>query len=82
MKFLEYELLLETQREDLFVRQKYFNFVDAFKMLDKNIQGKLTVDTFIDAISELGFKPTPTIQQIIMRFDACKTGEICYSDFC
>lgn len=50
MKFLELEFFLESKRAELFIKNKFFNFIDAFEILDKSKKGEMKSEEFIKSL--------------------------------
>lgn len=50
MKFLELEFFLESKRAELFIKNKFFNFIDAFEILDKSKKGELKSEELIKSL--------------------------------
>jgi len=84
-KLLRFLVDSEIAAED--IRQKLadrpnFNVYDAFKFLDKNDSGKLTMDEFYDTLREAGnFVSSKDLEMLMERYDKNKDGKVSYSDF-
>lgn len=37
------------------MKSKYFNFIDAFKIIDKEIKGEVSNEDFMNTLKTLGF---------------------------
>ena len=65
------------------VKQRpFFNAFDAFRALDKNDLGFLTLHEFQDLLISYGFESTSNeLLNLIKRFDKDRDGKVSYCEF-
>lgn len=78
---IENEAASEENRQKV-ARRPYFSVHDAFKALDRDEDGFITMDEFQSVLEEYGFFTTAKDAMSLMRrYDPDNKGRVSYSDF-
>jgi len=78
---IDNEVEAESQRQNL-SRRPYFSIHDAFKTLDSNNDGYITMEEFREILDDYGiFATQRDVLNLMKRYDKGHRGKISYSDF-
>jgi len=78
---LQNEEITENIRQKL-SRRPLFDVYDAFKALDKNRNGYITLNEFKEMLLDHGVYTSPTeLKQLLQRFDRDQDGKVSYREF-
>jgi len=79
--------LIETEVRNEILRQKLdsrplFNVYEAFKALDKNDNGSITIDEFKELLLDNGIYATyKELDNLLQKYDKNQDGRVTYSEF-
>lgn len=75
------ESIIENIRQKL-NKRPLFDLYDAFKALDKNDKGYVTLEEFKEVLNNHGiYSSSNELMSLLQRFDKNQDGKVSYSDF-
>ena len=82
MEQIELDKALENAKQDVAICRD-FNFIDGFKLFDKNHAGQITISELAGGLEDLGLKDTDkaVLYLLFRHYDRDSDGKIRYSDF-